>query len=340
VKGFRETVLEEQEWLGRHLEFIAELDRRQLFYQHSSLRSYLSEEFGIEKWAADRRIRAARLIRRMPWIQEKIGLGKLRITHLEDAMGCAAREKLSSDELSGLLESVCGMSTEAAQCEFLTRYPQPVPIVKDRIRPLTSEFSEVKFVCSNELLEKLEEVRSLLAHARAGMTMAQMMDRLATEFLERNHPEAKARRAEERRARRTKDKKEKEEKEKSEHAHDSQPKEETDQGDAIEDENLIEKLERFAATRSEVDLKTEGRVPTAEMVYALIQRDGYQCSHLDLTTQERCTSRFALQVDHVKAWHLGGETRLSNLRYLCRSHHRRVSFLQFGESSQYFGKRA
>ena len=126
-------------------------------------------------------------------------------------------------------------------------------------------------------------------------------------------------------------KKKKKRKKKSEHTHGDRP---------IEDENLIEKLERFAATRSEVDLKTEGRVPTAEMVYALIQRDGYQCSHLDLFTQERCTSRFALQVDHVKAWHIGGETRLSNLRYLCRSHHWRVSFLQFGESCQYFRSRA
>ena len=93
---------------------------------------------------AEHRIRAARLIHRLPWVSGKIESGKLSITHLELALGCAFREKLGNEDLSLLLESLCGISTEAAKREIATRYPQTAPIVKGRIRELTADLSEGK----------------------------------------------------------------------------------------------------------------------------------------------------------------------------------------------------
>jgi len=328
VEGLRDNVISEQEGLAENLEYIAELDRRKLFYHYPSLRSYLTAEFGMAEAVAEHRIRAARLINRLPWVSGKIESGKLSITHLELALGCAFREKLGHEDLSLLLESLCGISTEAAKREIATRYPQTAPIVKDRVRELTGDLSEVRFVAPNDLLEKLDEIRGLLAHAHAHLSMADLIDVLVTDYRERHHPEEKARRAQERQEKKT-EKMQGTPEEGAEPARD-------------EDESLSEVTETVAAPRPriEIDLKVEGRIPSAEILYAIIRRDGYQCRYDDPKTGKRCTSRFALQVDHIKAWHLGGETKLSNLRYLCRSHHRRVSFLQFGESCQYFGSRA
>src|SRR5271170_4167893 len=113
VAGFRDTVSDELEWLGGHLSHLAELDRRKLFFEHGSLRAYLVSEYGIEEDVADRRIRAARMIRRLPFLQAKIETGRLTLTHLEIAQGCAYREKLSDEELTEILEAISGMSTRA-----------------------------------------------------------------------------------------------------------------------------------------------------------------------------------------------------------------------------------
>jgi len=205
------------------------------------------------------------------------------------------------------------------------------------VRELTADLSEVRFVVPNELLDKLDEVRGLLAQAHPPLSMADLIDVLVTDYRERHHPEEKARRAQERQERKAEKMRESQG---TPNAMDLSEEETNPARD--EDESLSEATEAVAAPRPkvEIDLKVEGRVPSAEILYAIIRRDGYQCRYEDLKTGKRCTSRFALQVDHIKAWHLGGETKLSNLRYLCRSHHRRVSFLQFGESHQYFRNRA
>jgi len=67
---------------------------RELFFHYSSLRSYLVEEHGMEEWQAERKIRAARLLIRFPLLEMKIQSGKMNLTLMELAQGCAHREKL------------------------------------------------------------------------------------------------------------------------------------------------------------------------------------------------------------------------------------------------------
>jgi hypothetical protein len=80
---------------------------------------------------------------------------------------------------------------------------------------------------------------------------------------------------------------------------------------------------------------SEKRIFSKSQEHALVLRDGYRCSYVDPLTQRRCVSSFKLEKDHVQAWAIGGKSNLANARHLCASHHRRVSFLQYGESSKY-----
>ena len=94
--------MEEQEKLALQLTLLAEMDRRKLFFHYSSLRAYLVEEHGMEEWCAERRIRAARMLKRFPTLKAMIESGRLNLTLLEIVQGCAHREKLSDPEIQEL----------------------------------------------------------------------------------------------------------------------------------------------------------------------------------------------------------------------------------------------
>lgn len=299
IASFQDLVIEERERLVFTLEHIAELDRRKLFFHYSSLRAYLVEEHGLEEWNAERRIRAARMLIRFPELKEGLESGKLNLTLMELAQGCAHREKLSDSELWELMEAISGMSSREAMREIASLYPQSTTLPSDRIRPITDELSEVRFIATQNLIEKLEEIRGMLAHSHPQLTLGELIDMLATEYRERHHPEEKAKRAQDRMAK----------------------KKQTEEVESPTAPRAIEKTTR--------------RTPSRPMIHRLVLQNGYSCSYLDPVTGKRCTSRYGLQIDHVRAWSIGGKTEITNLRFLCRNHHARVSFLQFGEGSKY-----
>ncbi|MCM2278904.1 MAG: HNH endonuclease [Oligoflexia bacterium] len=195
---------------------------------------------------------------------------------------------------------------------------------------MTETLSEVRFAATEELLEKLEDVRGLLAHSHPGLSMGELIDVLATEYRERHHPEEKARRAKARLEVRTK------------------AKLEEGRKSAEETQAMLEKhaAEQQVGKQSTETLKTptapevlDRRAPPKPLQHELIWKQGYQCAYIDPSTQKRCQSKHALQVDHQVPWSLGGKTILDNVRLLCPGHHQRVSFLQFGESSKYLFQR-
>ncbi|MNT05548.1 HNH endonuclease [compost metagenome] len=54
------------------------------------------------------------------------------------------------------------------------------------------------------------------------------------------------------------------------------------------------------------------------------------CEHLDVKSKERCSSKFALETDHIVSIALGGTNDLDNLQLLCRAHNSRRSVKTFG----------
>ena len=334
VAGFSDTVIDENEWLARHLGHIAELDRRRLFYHHDCLRTFLVCEYRMDEGVAGHRIRAARMIRRFPFVLEKIGAGKLNVALLELAQGCAYREKLSDEELGIVLEALSGLSTRAAKRELAARYPKSADeLPKERITPLTDGLSEVRFVATDECLEKLEEVRGLLARSSTQWSLGELMDHIVTDYLERHHPVEKARRTESRAEKRA-EKRAEENKERAEkEVHAESAEQETE---ILQPRAASLTSESGAQVMGVTGGGREKRFFSVSQEHALVLRDGYQCSYFDQATKKHCSSTYNLQKDHVHEWALGGKTELSNARCLCAQHHRRISFLRFGEGSKYF----
>jgi hypothetical protein len=180
------------------LKHIIELERRKLFFGKSCLRSFLIEEFKMDETCAERRVRAARLLVRFPVLEDPFSFGKLNLTLLDLGQACAHREKLADSELLELLLGISGMTTRAATREIACRYPLTANLPRDRIRPLNEDLSELRCVVKNSVVETLEEIRGLLAHANPQLSLGEMIEVLANEYRERHHPEAKAERAAER----------------------------------------------------------------------------------------------------------------------------------------------
>jgi hypothetical protein len=311
VARFRDSVIDERERLVLQLEYLIELDRRRLFFEYPSLWAYLVHECGMEEWAADRKIRACRLMKRYPELRSLLESGKINLSLMELVQGYVYREKLEDSEFLELLSAVSGMSKRAAMRELASRYPQSRELPRDRIRPLDGTYSEVRFVADEALLEKIEEIRGLLAHSHPKGTIGEIFNHVLTDYLKRNDPEERAKRAEGREAKK------------------GRP--------ALKLESKTPSPAPAKVPPSPAPApKRMPRVATQPMIQALIRQNGYRCSYVDPLTGKKCTSRHGLQVDHIQAWSRGGKTELKNLRYLCQGHHQRVSFLQFGESAKYF----
>jgi 5-methylcytosine-specific restriction endonuclease McrA len=301
VTSFSELIVEEQENLLAQLEHLAELDRRKLFFEYPSLRAYLIHEKHLDEWSAERRIRAARALRRMPALKPLLDSGKLNLSLLELGLGCAHREQLSDGDAVGLLREISGQSCASAKRHIAARYPSTYELPKDRVTPLNGEYSEVRFTAPHELLDQLEEIRGLLAHSHPSATFAGLIGEMAKEYRSRHHPTERAKRASARQEKK---------------------------------ESLNGPLKSPTATRVDL-LQTDRRTPTQPITHALIRRDDYRCAYVDPITRKPCLSTRGLEIDHRRPWYRGGKTELSNLRFLCAGHHSRISFLEFGESAKY-----
>ncbi len=66
--------------------------------------------------------------------------------------------------------------------------------------------------------------------------------------------------------------------------------------------------------------KAESRRPSAEVERQAWVRDQGRCRFT--ANDRRCTATQHLEIDHEVPWAFGGETRLENLRLLCRAHNR------------------
>ena len=69
---------------------------------------------------------------------------------------------------------------------------------------------------------------------------------------------------------------------------------------------------------------------TAKNRRGTLQHAEWQCEHIDEKTGLRCTSRWALEIDHRKPVALGGSSSPENLRCLCRTHNAFAAVKIFG----------
>ena len=159
----------------RHLQ---EMERRRLFSDlgFSSLFVYAVKELQYSEDEALRRISAMRLLRELPKIEEKIKEGSLTLTNLAKAQTYFRHKKksapLSTAEKLELLEKLENKSSR--ETEKLLLALAPTSQGRERIKPVSPENLEFCFIAPAELLEKINELKALLAHSHPHASLAEI----------------------------------------------------------------------------------------------------------------------------------------------------------------------
>jgi 5-methylcytosine-specific restriction endonuclease McrA len=198
-------VRRERELLSEILHHLREIERRRLFAQlgFKSLFDYATKKLGYADDQAARRISAMRLLIELPEIECKIADGSLTLTNIGMAQALFRHEKkkepengspsgFNKDEKLKLLLNLEHKSKREAEKIIVSRATEPALLKPDRIRTVTTETIEIKFIANCELQKKLEKVKGLLAHSYASASLADTVNALCDLALKALDPAAKA----------------------------------------------------------------------------------------------------------------------------------------------------
>ena len=178
----RETTME----VLRHLQ---ELERRRLFADlgFSSLFVYAMAELKYSEDQALRRISAMRLLKELPEIEEKIKDGGFTLTNLAKAQTYFRHKKksspLSTEEKREFLKKLENKSSREAEKILLALAPTCQG--RERIKPVSPENLEFRFTAPAELLEKINELKALLAHSHPSASLAEIFS-LAVDLIKKD----------------------------------------------------------------------------------------------------------------------------------------------------------
>ena len=219
----------EREVLINLLWYLVEIEQRELHLKqgYSSMYKFLMGKLKYSEAQALRRLRAARCIRDLPEIEGLLLAGKLNLCTI-----ALAHNELRSDKKHEVLEQISGASKKEA--EMILAKDKPNKKVKDSIKPIGKKLESastelplitqestvpgngktsndikkvekepvklrhhVKFSASEEFVEKLDEVKSLLSTKYpAGISLEEVFSECMEEYLDKHSPVRKqARRA-------------------------------------------------------------------------------------------------------------------------------------------------
>lgn len=186
ISSTQRLVQKEREILTEILWHLKEIDRRRLYSDYSckSLFEYAVKYLNYSEDQAYRRIQAARLLKDLPEIEEKINTGELSLAHLSLAQSHfrveqkTNNESLTKTEKLAIITQLEHTSVREAERVLATLSSVEKPARADHIRTVTDAQVEIKFFSDRVLLEKIAKLKGLLAHKYPQMTMADLFDKL------------------------------------------------------------------------------------------------------------------------------------------------------------------
>ena len=163
---------QERELLHDIILTIKEIDSRKLFLEFGfpSLFAYLVDEVGYAAGSAQRRIDAARLLRDVPSLGEKIASGEIGLGQIAMVQK-ASRDvfqrtavKVPAEDKKDLIEQIANMDHRTSQKEVAAFFDLPV-IQNTEQKIQADESVRVSLTLSKKLDVRIKEAQALLSHA-------------------------------------------------------------------------------------------------------------------------------------------------------------------------------
>jgi hypothetical protein len=134
LESARDLASQERRITNELLRHLIEIEVRRLYLRlsYSSLFLYVTKELRYSEAAAQRRIDAARLLREVPAVEQKIASGELTLGHLGKAQQFFRAERkdgirFTSDQKQEVVLSLVGLTTKEAASESTQKVAFPLP---------------------------------------------------------------------------------------------------------------------------------------------------------------------------------------------------------------------
>jgi len=233
-----------------------------------------------------------RLLKDLPELESKVESGALALSTLSLAQSFFRQEKTSIAEKVKILTSLENKSSREVKKELISRSTDSTTLMKERIKPVSAQHIELKFVVEEELLQEIEELKTLLSHKLPGASLKDLMAFTVKRTLKDLRPKA--------------------------------PKKLT----KVQAPGKVVPREEKPAPVVESSPRHSRYIPV-EVKRQVWKRNHGQCSFR--SNGRRCTAKKAPEFDHIQPFALGGEATEENLRLRCRAHNQLSAINAFGE---------
>ena len=160
----------EQQMTLALLDYLFEVERRKIFatLSYRSLFQYVVQELGYSTSQASERINAMRLVSHQPEVRMEIEEGALTLTSAAQIQRFIQVEKKAGMEVTSLktenlIEECKGKSTREVDRILLNEASDPGKmILKEQVRVLPKNRTELKFSVDQETEEKIKKVKNLI----------------------------------------------------------------------------------------------------------------------------------------------------------------------------------
>jgi hypothetical protein len=247
---------------------------------------------------ASEMVNTVRLMKMYPEVKDQIKHEELSITTASQIQRFVNQEKkvgnmISSEQTSEILESCKGLSKREVEETLIEFASEPVrALVKERIKTVDQNYTELKFLVTDSTLQVLSEVKNLIGNE----ALSRIFDQSLRVYLEVEKKKRGRTEIDRKLAKKTEPKNE---------------KEPTTQA-SIQESTFPGKLD------------AKSRFISIEVKRAVAKRSGGQCEFVNPVTKVRCNSRFRLQLDHYPIpFCKGGKNTVEGIRHLCQSHNLR-----------------
>jgi hypothetical protein len=260
---------------------------------YGSMHDYMTRVLGYSDDQAYRRLKAARLYQQVPDLADKLNEGSLNLTQISEAQKSfelAQKETgtpVSLEKKKEILEAIANTNNFQTKA-ILSEELNLKPIDAERTKPQSDQTVRLEITLTQEQFEKLTEIKSLLSHKVPGQGIADVLNILFDQFLDKHVF-------------------------KSKHNNSTEP--------------LITEVpnsEKIDSDISKATVAVKNSPPRSRYIPSSIRRAVYQrarggCEYVDQGV--RCKSRYQLEIDHCKVpFALGGTHELDNLRIVCSRH--------------------
>ncbi len=300
----RTDLLAEQEHrhVARLIAHLAEVSLRRLHLKlgYRSLFEYCVERLGLSEGCTALRIQVCRVCRRHPMILDALAGQQISLT-----VAGKLAPHLTDDNRERLIADCTGMTKRAAE-EYLVRLAAK-PAVNSGARrchatrpkagsaePCQPDLYNVRFVADKDFMNKLERVAEVSGMGDALRNLGRIFERTLDEFLEKNDPEKRQERRDQRAAAAKK---------------------------ARARARARANVEEPVAAKENHGTAERSRTIPAPLRDQLLIRAKHRCEYRS-SEGLRCSERSRLTVDHIVPWGLGGPSVPENLRVLCAAHNR------------------